>query len=317
MKGPLLVSLIIPVSKWNKNLQECLKYSLELEYPAYEIIVLPDDKFEYPDTKVIIIPTGKVGPALKRNIGVDSAKGEIIAFIDDDIYPRTDWLNNAVKNFNDPEIAAVGGPSVTPVGDSLRQKASGAVYESFLGGGAYRYRYVPGKKQYVDDYPSCNFIIKKDIFKQLGGFRTNFWPGEDTALCLDVVFKLGKKIIYDPEVLIFHHRRSLFKGHLRQVMAYALHRGYFVKKFPKTSLRLSYFMPSIFIIFILFGWVVSFKLYLLGILIYLLLAFISVIKFEGIKMLAFLGIIATHISYGIWFILGLLSKKLKEEDGTN
>ncbi len=48
---------------------------------------------------ITIIPTGPVGPPLKRDIGAKKAKGEIIAFIDDDAYPRKDWLINAVKNF--------------------------------------------------------------------------------------------------------------------------------------------------------------------------------------------------------------------------
>jgi cellulose synthase/poly-beta-1,6-N-acetylglucosamine synthase-like glycosyltransferase len=312
MTANLFVSLIIPVSKWNKNLEECIKYCLELDYSSYEIIVLPDEKFEYPDKRVVIIPTGKVGPALKRNIGVDNSKGEIIAFIDDDIFPRKDWLKNAVKNFTDPEIAAVGGPAVTPPNDSLLQQASGAVYASFLGGGAYRYRYIPGKRQSVDDFPSCNFIARREIIKQVGGFRTNFWPGEDTAICLDIV-NLGKKIIYDPEVLIYHHRRSLFKGHLKQVMAYALHRGYFAKRFPKTSLRLTYFIPTLFVIFVLFGWIISPFLYRTVILTYLCLLLISVWQFENIKFLTLLGIIATHVAYGIYFVRGLLAGKLKEE----
>lgn len=308
-----LVSLVIPVSKWNKNLNECIKYCLELDYPSYEIIVLPDEKIDYADNRVQIIPTGKVGPALKRNIGVDHSKGEIIAFIDDDIYPRKDWLKNTVKNFSDSEIAAVGGPAVTPSDDTSLQKASGAVYESLLGGGNYRYRYIPGKRKYVDDFPSCNFIVRKDIFKQAGGFRTNFWPGEDTALCLDIV-NLGKKIIYDPDVLIYHHRRSLFKGHLKQVMAYALHRGYFAKRFPKTSLRLSYFIPTLFVLFLLFGWIVNPLLYRIGILVYTMLLLVSVWKFQNIKFLTLLGIISTNITYGIWFVKGLLTKKLDEEE---
>jgi len=312
MTTNLFVSLIIPVSKWNKNLEECIKYCLELDYSAYEIIVLPDDKFEYQDKRVIIIPTGKVGPALKRNIGVDHSKGEIIAFIDDDIFPRKDWLQNAVKNFIDPEIAAVGGPAVTPANDSLLQQASGAVYASLLGGGTYRYRYIPGIRRTVDDFPSCNFIVRKEVFKQVGGFRTNFWPGEDTAICLDIV-NLGKKIIYDPEVLIYHHRRSLFTGHLKQVMAYALHRGYFAKRFPKTSLRLSYFVPTLFVIFLIFGWIVSPFIYQTVILAYLCLLLISVWQFENIKFLTLLGIIATHFTYGVYFIKGLFAKKLKEE----
>lgn len=308
-----LVSIIVPVNRFNKNLDECIRHCLEIDYPNYEIIVLPDEESADSNGNVRIIPTGKAGPALKRNKGVNEAKGEIIAFIDDDTYPEKNWLMNAVRNFADDTVAAVGGPAVTPENDSPRQKASGAVYESLFGGGVYRYRYIPQKRMYVDDYPSCNLIVRKDVFNRLGGFRTNFWPGEDTALCLDIIHKLGRKIVYDPDALIYHHRRTLFREHLRQVKAYALHRGYFAKKFPKTSLKISYFLPSIFTVFLFFGWIVSYKMYFLVILPYLFLIYISAIRFKKIRSLTFFGIIATHITYGIWFVIGLLSKRLKEE----
>lgn len=316
MNNNPFVSIIVPVSKWNSNLRECVENCLKINYPKYEVIILPDNpeqELRDIDSRVREIPTGKIGPAEKRNIGVDNSKGEIIAFIDDDTYPMEDWLRNAVKNFSDPEVAAVGGPAITPQSDNNLRRASGAVYESFLGGGGYRYRYIPGEKQYVDDFPSCNLIVRKDIFKQLGGFRTNYWPGEDTVLCLDIVHKMGKKMIYEPSAVIYHHRRELFKSHIKQVSAYALHRGYFAKKFPKTSLRLSYFIPSAFVVFLLLGWIFNVKIYLSIIVLYFLLALVSSMKFRGIRILTFLGIVSTHVAYGVFFVRGLFSFRLRED----
>ncbi len=310
------VSIIVPVSKRNKNLVECIEHCLRLDYPDFELIVLPDEQFSAPAGRLKVVPTGSMGPAQKRNIGSRQARGEIIAFIDDDTYPESDWLKNAVGYFVDEQIAAVGGPAVTPASDSLWQRASGGVYESLFGGGAYRYRYLPQVKRFVDDYPSCNFIVRKDIVEQLGGFQTDFWPGEDTHMCLEITAKLKKKIVYDPRILIYHHRRSLFRGHLRQINAYALHRGYFAKRYPRTSLRLSYFLPTLLVVFLAGGWLVNSWLYLTGVLMYLAAVLGSVIKFKGLKLklLVFLGVIVTHLSYGVFFIKGLLAKRLREEE---
>lgn len=309
------VSIVVPVSKRNNNLDECINYCLCLDYPDFELIVLPDEEFPAPAAGVRIIPTGKMGPAQKRNIGSRQARGEIIAFIDDDTYPESDWLKNAVGYFVDEAIAAVGGPAVTPASDSVRQRASGGVYESLFGGGAYRYRYLPQAKRFVDDYPSCNFIVRKDIVEQLGGFQTDFWPGEDTHMCLEMTAKLKKKIVYDPRVLIYHHRRPLFRGHLRQINAYALHRGYFAKRYPRTSLRLSYFLPALLVVFFAAGWWVNGWLYLAGVFIYLAAVLISVFRFKGLelKLLVFSGVIITHLSYGFFFIKGLLTRRLRGE----
>ncbi len=294
-----------------------------------------------PPVSICVIPTGPVSPAHKRDMALVHAKGEIIAFLDDDAYPVKDWLKNAVVHFSDNNVAAVGGPAVTPPGDNLRQAASGAVYSSVLVSGKFVYRYLPKVIQEVDDYPSCNFLVRKSVLLELGGFNTSFWPGEDTKLCLEITKRLGKKIIYDPAVLVFHHRRQLFLPHLKQIANYALHRGYFVKKYPETSFKSAYFIPSIFVSAVILGaalffWFISIKIiYIFSLLLYLLLVFISSInafrlpglgkakiflnpgsrKGNNLRLIpyVFLGIIITHFAYGFFFIKGLLSKKLQEE----
>ncbi|MDP2943915.1 MAG: glycosyltransferase [Candidatus Omnitrophota bacterium] len=321
----MTVSIIIAAKTWAKNLEECVRRCQELDYPDFEIIILPDDAFTKElspkgTVPISVISTGPVSPAKKRDIALAYAKGEILAFIDDDAYPEKDWLKNAVKNFSAPDVVAVGGPAITPKEDNLRQRASGKVFSSSLVSGKYIYRYLPKKRLEVDDYPTCNFFVRKSIMEALGGFKTNFWPGEDTKLCLDITKELRKKIIYDPEVLVYHHRRPLFLPHLKQVANYALHRGYFVKKYPETSLQFSYFIPTLFLFLLIGGAFLSLNLvpfriiYFFGLFLYLLLVFFfSVSKELRLIPLVFFGIILTHLTYGFWFVKGLLSKKLKEE----
>lgn len=308
------VSILIPVKDDNKCLRECIEHCLKLDYPDFEIIVLPDEAIDLPyKDKVRVVPTGKVGPAQKRDMVADKVSGEILAFLDDDAYPKKDWLRNAINNFEDIKVAAVCGPAVTPPDDRLLQRAGGLVYSSFLVSGPHNRRYIPKPKCEVDDYPSCNFLIRKDVFRNIGGFNTNFWPGEDTVLCLKITKGLNKKIIYDPAVLVYHHRRPLYIPHLKQIKSYALHRGYFVKRFPVTSMRLSYFIPSIFVLGLIGGGVFAvispaIRFFYFGsIAIYLILSALATIKL-GIPV--FLGIIITHLTYGVYFIKGLVAKKL-------
>ena len=121
-------------------------------------------------------------------------------------------------------------------------------------------------------------------------------------------------------MLVYHHRRPVFSAHLKQVASYALHRGYFVKKYPETSLKLAYFLPSIFVIgFILGGnlslFLVPFSLiYFLGLCLYLILVFIfSFSKDLRLFYYVFFGTILTHFIYGIYFLNGLFTKRLSEE----
>jgi len=167
-----------------------------------------------------------------------------------------------------------------------------------------------------------NFIIRKDSFKAVGGFGSKFWPGEDTKLCLEINV-LGKKIIYDPKILVYHHRRGKFKKHLTQIFSYSIHRGYFVKKFQKNSAKILYFVPSIFIFFLIVGAVFSFFylyflfFYIFIIFIYIILLFINSIsrfrenKNVRVSLLLIPSIFLTHIFYGAGFFKGLFIKELK------
>lgn len=315
-------SIIVPFKQENEYLRECVNHCLDLDYNDYELLLLPDGYCSIVHERVRVLPTGAVGPAEKRDIGMKEARGDVLAFIDDDAYPRKDWLKNSAPLFSD-EVAAVCGPGVTPPSDGLLQKASGHVFSSRIGGGNMTYRYIPGQIREVDDYPSCNFLITRDVMVSLGGFDTHYWPGEDTKLCLDLTKKLKKKIMYSPDVLVYHHRRDLFGPHLKQIRRYAVYRGFFVKKFPETSFRLGYFIPSLFTFGLLFGWStffmngIIFHLYLLAVGIYFVAVFltasVSALQDNNAKLFAlvFAGIIATHILYGVDFVKGLFIGRLK------
>ncbi len=321
-----LVSIIIPTRDINDYLRQSISEILKLDYRDFEILVLPDQKTEIVFDKTRIIPTN-AGPAVKRDLAVKEAKGEILAFLDDDAYPARDWLKNATPYFKKANIAAVCGPGITPPEDSPKQKASGWVSASILGGGTLNFRFLAKKKREVKDFPSMNFLVRKTDFNKINGFNSEFWPGEDTKLCLDLTKKLNKKIIYDPRVLVFHHRRPLFKEYLKQNCGYGLYRGYFARILPETSRKLVYFIPMFFAIFVIglpiwmffvsSGRSFLFFFYIRTLIFYslllLLTAFWVLFRTKSIKiaLLTIPGIFLTHICYGLCFFKGLFTKKSK------
>ena len=312
------VSIIIPCKSMDDQYTlECIEYCKHLDYSNYEIIVLPDSYTQTIDG-VKIIPSGPVSPGVKRNIGVKESKGEFCAFIDNDAYPRRDWLTNSLKYFDDPIVGGVGGPGLTPEEDNFMQKAGGYVLSSFMVG-TLSGRYKTKNCMESDDVHSCNFVARKSVIIEAGGWNEKYWPGEDTLMCL-AIRKVGKKLIESYEVVVYHHRRSLFKPHLKQVSRFGEHRGFFIKKFPENSIKLTYFLPSLIVISLVVGIVISLFyssflfILLFGIGLYLLLGIIAAAsQVKEIKLLlsVWLGIIATHIIYGCFFILGLSKRDLK------
>ncbi|MEI8067717.1 MAG: glycosyltransferase [Candidatus Shapirobacteria bacterium] len=310
MKNPLF-SIIIPVRQSNPYLEETLLKLKEQSLKNFEVLVITDEI------------SGSANPSEKRNLGSNKAKGQYLVFFDDDSYPHKNYFKNATNLVKkNPDFAAFCGPCLTPSKDNQRQKASGLLWSSWLGsGGAGIYRNSIQKSRFVDDYPSVNLIIKKTDFNLAGSFDPSYWPGEDTVICLKLTKKLNKKIFYHPSIVVYHHRRSIIIPHLQQITRYAIQRGFFVKKFPETSFKIGYFMPTLFslylIIFLinkifLHQFLLDIPLYLyLSILLLTFLKFILTKNELIVSILATITIPITHIHYGILFLHGLFKKEVK------
>ncbi len=139
------VSIIIPLYVASRRFFSDFEKFKNIQYSNFEILVVSDKKVKIPVPKVKVILTSrrKTGPAQKRDLALKYARGEICAFIDDDAYPDYDWLKNAIKDFRNPKIAAVGGPGVTPKEDGYSEQLTGLVYESIFCGGFFRHRFMP------------------------------------------------------------------------------------------------------------------------------------------------------------------------------
>ena len=319
-------TFVIPVKAINDYIKETILKLLSMARDNFEILVYPDEILDDTWPKTRQIASGPVGPAAKRNLAIRDARGEILIFIDDDAYPKGDFLHILDDDFREENIIAVGGPAMTPKESKFWQKVSGATFLSSLSGGfPERYRPV-GKKKFVADWPTVNLSIRRQAFEELGGFGGNYWPGDDTKLCFDLLTKKNTRILYDPELVVFHHRREGLTKHVKQISGYGLHRGFFAKKYSETSFNWRYFMPSLLVLFIIFGGILSyfskifFDLYILGWIIYfvaLLNAFYDIYRHEKnilVTLAASYYIFLTHIFYGIRFLQGLIfTRNLKSK----
>jgi len=307
------ISVIVIARKMNDYILEAMPQFNKQTYKDFEVILVLEEKTskKFPKTRIII--TGKASPAEARNIGVRNAKGEIIAFIDDDAYPEKNWLEMAVKEFDDSKIVAIGGPSVVPKNGTFFQRVSNKVYELSSGKTGIRYS-KKGKRKEIDDWPTCNFFVRKKDFEKIGGFDSKYWGGEDTQVCYSLL-KTGKKMIYNPELIIYHHPRKSLGKHLKQTFFWGMWRGFFMR-IHKQSRQLTFFIPPLFVLGLIFGGILSFFsdvifLVYLGILILYLIYILSIgIRTKDIWLFfpVMFVTIVTQLSYGVGFIRGILSK---------
>ena len=256
------VSVIIPLHRYTDVARRCVETAVALGGDVHEVLVVSDREIEGLPDGVRALTTGSdvdTSPAQKRDFALTHARGEICAFIDDDAWPADDWLTRALERFDsDPAIAAIGGPGVTPPDSSFAARAGGAFYETPLGSGSLRNRFIAGGEAVeTDDWPAFNFFVRREALSSIGGWASKFYGGEDTKLCLTLV-DAGYRIVADPNVVVFHARRPIFGPHMRQVHNVGRHRGWFVRTYPRTSARPVYFAPSLALLaapaIALWGW---------------------------------------------------------------
>ena len=169
----------------------------------FEVIVVRDEESEPlgqlpPDFDVRFITLPAPGPAMRRNRGWREARGELVAFTDDDCRPSPGWLEGLLEAYRH-------GPGREVV---LEGRTAPDPDEEHLFHGLARSMEVYGPNRW---YPTCNLAMPRSLIERLGGFNEElaFW-GEDTDLGLRAE-AIGARLIYVDEAVVWHcvHVRSL------------------------------------------------------------------------------------------------------------
>lgn len=204
----------------------------------------------HPDRFELLVAEG-TNPSRQRNEAVQQARGEIIYFLDDDSLVVSDALARIERHFSDPQLVAVGGPSLTPATDSMLQQAIGAVLSSLLGAGGVRNRYrAVGRVRDTTERELilCNLAVRRDAFLAAGGLDERLYPNEENEL-LDRLRKQGGRLLHDPGLAIERSQRSTIKAFVYQMFRYG--RGRAVQTQIAGLKGLMPFAPLVFVLYLL------------------------------------------------------------------
>ena len=105
---------VIVVSRARPDaLARCLRAILQLRYPMMEVVIVADPAglkaIESQKDIVKTVSYDEPNISTARNLGIQAAAGEVVAFIDDDAVPEPSWLAELVKGFTRDDVGAVGG----------------------------------------------------------------------------------------------------------------------------------------------------------------------------------------------------------------
>jgi mycofactocin glycosyltransferase len=207
-----LVSVIVPAYSPSQNLLECLNSLAGLDYPQdkLEVIVVEDGPSNNtPDLSVFKITHIKLeesrGPGAARNAGAIQARGEILAFLDSDCIADKNWLNEIVPFFQLGFIGAVGGLVAGYHKRSLLDRYEEVSSSLNLG----QRILFEGNTESVLYVPTCNMLVKREVFNSINGFKVDIRVGEDVDFCWRLR-KSGQMLLYTPVGKVYHKHRSQF-----------------------------------------------------------------------------------------------------------
>jgi len=221
--GAPFVSVIIPVRNRPEDMKDCLTSLLNLNYPKekLEIIVVDDGSTDETVNVVklfgvrVVLNEESKGPAFSRNLGEKSAQGEILAFLDSDCTVHPDWLQEIIPFLKLTGIGAVGGFVASFFRESLIDRYEEA-FSSLNLGRRIIFDADSSSNFYV---PSCNLFVKRDVFREIGGFKPGMHLGEDVDLSWRIRGK-GYALLYLPFGEVEHKHRNILGKMLKRRFEY-------------------------------------------------------------------------------------------------
>jgi GT2 family glycosyltransferase len=224
------ISVIVCSRNGERTLPDCFEGLLRVDYPDFEVIVVDDGSSD--ETAALgraygfrVISTGGQGLGRARNMGLDAATGEIVAYLDDDAYPDADWLTYLAVVFLRTPHAGVGGPNIAPPGDG----PVAACVARAPGGPVH----VLVSDTEAEHLPGCNVAFRKDALEAIGGFDPRFRvAGDDVDVCWRLR-ECGWTLGFSPSAVVWHHRRKSVRGYWRQQRGYGEAEALLERKWPE------------------------------------------------------------------------------------
>lgn len=221
------VSVIMPVERLGGDAERAIAAVLEQRVPfAFELITVSATAVQLEaGTGVRNVVEPNRNPATRRNRAVSVAKGEILAFVDDDAFASGDWLATAIAYLDEhPDVLALGGPDPAPAGSPTAELLSDTLLATrWIGSGvaAHENRRGVFPVKSPSDIALVNLFIRRSAFEPFD--ETVGYIGEDTEL-LERLMRRGK-VMYHQDVRVFHRRRAFPGPYLRQRWRYRVKTG--------------------------------------------------------------------------------------------
>jgi GT2 family glycosyltransferase len=229
------VSVVVCSHNRVDELKNCLDSLSNLDYPEKEIIVVDSSPVNnetynlltgYP--QFIYYREEQIGLDIARNTGLRIAKGEFVAFTDDDARVDQSWLKNLIENFSNPATGIVTGITMP-----YELETEAQVYFEMTNGfnrGFLRREFDSSNLSPIaagNVGAGVNMAIRKSVLGETGLFDEALDGGMLTCSGGDQEFFYrvllnGYRIVYEPKALVWHRHRQNFKNLKNTIYGYGV-----------------------------------------------------------------------------------------------
>jgi glycosyltransferase involved in cell wall biosynthesis len=209
--GPVpRISVILPTRDRLGSLRRTLDSLRAQDYPAAQFEILVTDDGSLDGTPEFLarqsgagvlrtVRTGGRGPAAARNAALDLARGELLAFTDDDCVVPPDWLGRLDALLSAGGADAVGGSAENGMRSLLSE-----VYQEMAAFFYETHNRQPGQARFLT---TNNFACRREALARAGRFDERFRLGGSDREMAHRLVEEGLRVEYRPELVVrhFHH----------------------------------------------------------------------------------------------------------------
>ncbi|MDH2391471.1 glycosyltransferase family 2 protein [Streptomyces sp. HNM0663] len=159
----------------------------------------------------VLANAGPRGLSSGRNTGIAAARGEFVAFLDDDAVAERDWLRRFAEAYDDERVVAVGGRTLPAWASGRRPAWFPEEFDWIVG---CTYRGLPPGRVRVRNVLGGNASFRRSAFDASGGFATGIGRDgdrrplgcEETELCIRLASALPGAVLLIDDRAVIHHK---------------------------------------------------------------------------------------------------------------
>lgn len=219
-----LVSVVIANFNGSPFIEKCLTSVFNTDYPSFEVIFVDDASTDgsvelvkklfgsHPNLR-IVRNARNIGAAAAKNIGIDTAKGDVICFLDNDTEVDSDWLKEMIKVLQSDSSVGATMSKLLDINARTKIQVAGVFIISYVGWAIARGGGKDDDGSYDSVMDICALSTALAVKREAIG-RVGFFDPKLAVFTEDLDFSwrmwlAGYRIALAPKSIVYHWTKPL------------------------------------------------------------------------------------------------------------